>query len=102
MKIKRLLLKMGGVCFQMGLCGPVQDEEGAMARKEGWAARRRGRAHSHRGGLMRKRQRGAHFQPHNQKICLFSPRETWVVKRHDAADTRREKDKETLLKDGQD
>lgn len=51
MKIKRLLLKMGGVCFQMGLCGHVQDEERAMARKEGWAVRRRGRASRHRAGL---------------------------------------------------
>lgn len=51
MKIKRLLLKIGGVCFQMGLCGHVQDEERAMARNEGWAIQKRRRAHRHRAGL---------------------------------------------------
>lgn len=94
MKIKRLLLKMGGVCFQTGLCGHVQDEERAMARKKGWAFRRRGQA----------QEGGAIIFGHTTKRSFFFSHKTRVAKCHDSADSEREKDKRakrTRLKDGQ-
>ena len=96
MKIKRLLLKMGGVSFQMCLRGHVQDKERAMARNEGWALRRRGRARRHRAGLREQDGLGGGyiFGRTTKRSRFFFSHKTRVAKCHDSADRGRKRDRE--------
>lgn len=57
MKIKRLLLKMGGICFQMSLCRLVRDGGRAMARKRGMGQLKAWEGTQAQGGPMRTRWR---------------------------------------------
>lgn len=89
----------------MGLCGHVQDEERAMARREGWTVRMAWEGTQPQGGPVRTRWGVRIFgRTTKRSFFFFLPHKTRVAKCHDGADRRRERDREQkrLLKDGQD
>lgn len=97
---------MWGACFQMGLCGHVQDRERVMAREERWAVRRRGRAHRHTMDLWEYYGGGFLFLEEQLKDLSFFPStkqgEQNVMTVQLEGEKKDKKVKETLLKDGQD